>query len=190
MGGKLKKNTVFLCLTFPGSTKVQQITATWSPAFVRGSPLSSDPCLHLKHHAVVAEASVIWPRGCPRWVLQRLVRFLKIVFNSGCGDDMVTWWWHVYECGLPHQCTSLPIHPLHHCRRLQSISGSDSVEPFFLLHFVSSRAKNVTLRCCASWSFISTMHSSIFMCSLEEKCSIRGCFSVLIVLEAETAFSV
>ena len=41
----------------------------------------------------------------------------------------------MFDCGwgLPHQCTSLSIHPLHHCRRLQSISRSDLVLSLFLL---------------------------------------------------------
>ena len=39
--------------------------------------------------------------------------------------------------------------------------------------WASKSSKNVTLRCCASWFFISTIHSSIFMCSLGEKCSNR-----------------
>ena len=64
--------------------------------------------------------------------------------------------------------TSVPVHPftLYFIVVVCNPYLGVIVLSLFLLHFVSSRAKNVTLRCCASWSFISTIHSSIFMCSL------------------------
>ena len=81
---------------------------------------------------------------------------------------------HLHDCGwgLPHQCTSLSIPPLHHCRCLQSIPGSDEVLSLFLLGIYIFTSKQCYFKMLCLLVFYlhhALLHLHVF--SGREKCS-------------------